>query len=139
MQPSGGVGAGGSGLGLGQLFSSLLGGLGAGGGLASSPGDYVNSQEALEALMTQLLQAGGGGGAPPTADSVIAALPKIVITEENVSDFSNFDCAVCKDSFEADGGGLHKLPCGHYFHCDCIVPWLKQHNTCPVCRSALTE
>ena len=127
------------GLGLGQLFTSLIGCLSAGGGLASNPGDYVNSQEALEALMTQLLQAGGSGGAPPTAENVIAALPKIEITEETVSEYSEFDCAVCKDSFDVDGGPLHKLPCAHYFHCDCIVPWLKQHNTCPVCRSVLTE
>jgi hypothetical protein len=33
--------------------------IGGGGGLASNPGDYVQSQEALEALMTQLLQASG--------------------------------------------------------------------------------
>ena len=95
--------------------------------------------DALEALMTQLLQAGGGGGAPPTAERVLEALPKIEITEENVSEYSEIVCAVCKESFDADGGFLHKLPCSHCFHCDCIIPWLKQHNSCPVCRSALTE
>ena len=139
---SGAMGGGGAGAngapGLGQLFSRLIGGLSSGGGLASNPGNYVNSQEALEALMTQLLQAGGSTGAPPTEESVIKALQKVEITDENVSDFSEFDCAVCKDSFEVGGDALHKLPCEHYFHCDCIIPWLKQHNTCPVCRSALT-
>jgi hypothetical protein len=58
-QGGGGQGGqgGGQGLeGLGALLGSMIGG---GGGLASNPGDYVQSQEALEALMTQLLQASG--------------------------------------------------------------------------------
>ena len=26
------------------------------------------------------------------------------------------------------------MPCGHSFDPDCLKPWLKDHNTCPVCR-----
>ena len=93
-------------------------------GLSSNPGDYVNSNEALEALMTQLLQASSGSsGAPPTETNVMESLESIAVTDENINSLE-CDCAVCKDEFEL-GETYHHLPCNHYFHCDCIKPWLE--------------
>lgn len=25
-------------------------------------------------------------------------------------------------------------PCGHYFHNDCLKPWIERTNSCPICR-----
>ena len=65
---------------------------------------------------------GGSTGAPPVASNVMEALATIPVTCENIATLES-DCAVCKDSFQLDET-YHLLPCKHYFHCDCIKPWL---------------
>ncbi|KZV27381.1 hypothetical protein F511_02490 [Dorcoceras hygrometricum] len=71
---------------------------------------------------------------PPASRSVIAALPTIKISKKHVR--SDSMCAVCKETFEL-GSQARKLPCKHIYHPDCIVPWLEQHSSCPVCRQEL--
>ena len=35
---------------------------------------------------------------------------------------------------------IKKLRCGHYFHCECIDPWLlKNKAVCPVCRRGIFD
>lgn len=33
-----------------------------------------------------------------------------------------------------DGDKCIALPCMHIFHADCIKTWVKDHNTCPICK-----
>lgn len=57
------------------------------------------------------------------------------MTEEHVG--SGLECPVCKDDYGL-GERVRQLPCNHLFHDGCIVPWLEQHDSCPVCRKSLT-
>ncbi|XP_047330444.1 E3 ubiquitin protein ligase RIE1-like [Impatiens glandulifera] len=43
------------------------------------------------------------------------------------------ECCICLNEYE-DGTDLHALPCGHHFHAQCIVKWLKMNATCPLCK-----
>lgn len=47
-------------------------------------------------------------------------------------------CAICRDAFQ-NQAVLISLICKHYFHEECIIPWLKTTATCPVCRRALKD
>ncbi|GAA5826713.1 hypothetical protein JCM11251_002865 [Rhodosporidiobolus azoricus] len=42
-------------------------------------------------------------------------------------------CPVCLCDYEDDDAVL-QTTCGHGFHEDCLVSWLKEHASCPVCR-----
>ncbi|EJU00153.1 hypothetical protein DACRYDRAFT_109569 [Dacryopinax primogenitus] len=102
------------------------------GGLPGRAGDYVFTQEALDALMTQLME-GSQHTARPASQETRDALPRHVVTTS--SDLLNRDCAVCKDDFEV-GQKTVALPCTHSFHDECILPWLELNGTCPVCRTS---
>ncbi|KAG7386765.1 hypothetical protein PHYPSEUDO_015273 [Phytophthora pseudosyringae] len=43
-------------------------------------------------------------------------------------------CPICLDDFE-DGADVKVLPCQHFFHVDCINPWLEgRSGRCPLCK-----
>ncbi|XP_009139092.1 E3 ubiquitin-protein ligase RZF1 [Brassica rapa] len=74
-------------------------------------------------------------GPPPAAKSSIDALPTVKIIQKHLKS-SDSHCPVCKEEFELKSEAK-QMPCKHVYHSDCIVPWLVQHNTCPVCRKEL--
>eukprot|EP01053_Blabericola_migrator_P002343 Blabericola_migrator_1__2342@NODE_1653_length_4078_cov_160_305410_g1076_i0_p1_GENE_NODE_1653_length_4078_cov_160_305410_g1076_i0NODE_1653_length_4078_cov_160_305410_g1076_i0_p1_ORF_typecomplete_len351_score54_33zfRING_2/PF13639_6/3_2e02zfRING_2/PF13639_6/3_3e15zfrbx1/PF12678_7/1_5e03zfrbx1/PF12678_7/7_8e09zfC3HC4_2/PF13923_6/5_1e02zfC3HC4_2/PF13923_6/3_2e08ProkRING_4/PF14447_6/2_5e03ProkRING_4/PF14447_6/3_7e07zfANAPC11/PF12861_7/1_9e03zfANAPC11/PF12861_7/2_9e03zfANAPC11/PF12861_7/6_7e07FANCL_C/P len=76
-------------------------------------------------------------GPPPAAREVRKELPRQRLTPETAVG----DCAVCQESFKA-GDLVTRLTrdaelCAHMFHDACLMPWLQQHNTCPICRYEL--
>ncbi|KAJ4906684.1 RING-H2 finger C1A [Raphanus sativus] len=98
-------------------------------------GDYFFGP-GLEELFEQL-SAGATTrrGPPPAPRTSIDALPTIKISQRHLRS-SDSNCPVCKDEFEL-GAEAKQMPCNHIYHSDCIVPWLVQHNSCPVCRQEL--
>ncbi|KAA8544514.1 hypothetical protein F0562_022446 [Nyssa sinensis] len=95
-------------------------------------GDFYTGP-GLEELIEQLTMH-ERQGPPPAPRSSIDAMPTIKITQRNLNTDSH--CPVCKDKFEF-GSEARQMPCNHIYHSDCIVPWLVQHNSCPVCRLEL--
>ena len=45
-------------------------------------------------------------------------------------------CTICLED-HVPGELAARLPCGHLFHKDCVVEWLRRHCVCPVCRYEL--
>jgi len=88
----------------------------------------------LEALFEQLLLQNNRQGPPPAPQSAIDSMPVVKINRRHLDE--DPQCAVCKDKFEV-GAEAREMPCKHLYHTDCIIPWLVQHNSCPVCRHPL--
>ena len=96
-------------------------------------GDYAG--EDISRLVDELMRNDPGfRGPPPASETAVQALETIEFAKGS-ADLSD-ECPVCQDEFE-QGSLLTKLPCSHVLHPDCILPWLKLHNTCPVCRHEL--
>ncbi|XP_036371591.1 E3 ubiquitin-protein ligase RNF115 [Megalops cyprinoides] len=103
--------------------------------LHSNPGDYAWGQGGLDAVITQLLGQFENTGPPPAEKEKISSLPTVIVSQEQAD--SNMECPVCKEDYMV-GEPVRQLPCNHFFHSDCIVPWLELHDTCPVCRKSLS-
>ncbi|XP_068659208.1 probable E3 ubiquitin-protein ligase RHC1A [Aristolochia californica] len=87
----------------------------------------------LDELIEQLTR-NDQRGPPPAPRSSIEAMPTVKITQRHLRGDSH--CPVCKERFEL-GTECREMPCKHIYHSECIVPWLVQHNSCPVCRLEL--
>ncbi|XP_065596229.1 LOW QUALITY PROTEIN: E3 ubiquitin-protein ligase RNF115 [Cyrtonyx montezumae] len=103
--------------------------------LHSNPGDYAWGQSGLDAIVTQLLGQLENTGPPPADRERISALPTVAVTQDQVD--AGLECPVCKEDY-AVAERVRQLPCNHFFHGGCIVPWLELHDTCPVCRKGLS-
>jgi len=103
-------------------------------------GDYVFSQDALDQILTQLMEGANSTRPVAATEDIIDNLPRAVLEEG--SPLLGENCAVCKELFSLTSENpedqvVVTLSCNHAFHEGCIVPWLKSSGTCPVCRFAL--
>lgn len=97
-------------------------------------GDAVFTQEALDRIITQLMEASPQtNAAPPASESAIQRLEKKKVDDEMLGPEGKAECTICIDEIKK-GDEVTVLPCKHWYHGDCVVLWLKEHNTCPICR-----
>ncbi|XP_022147192.1 E3 ubiquitin-protein ligase RING1-like [Momordica charantia] len=66
----------------------------------------------------------------------VAAIPTVVISSAILELDPVLICAICKDHFVLEDEAK-QLPCSHLYHPDCILPWLSNHDSCPLCRFKL--
>ncbi|MCO5575890.1 hypothetical protein L7F22_029696 [Adiantum nelumboides] len=103
--------------------------------LPGTIGDYFVGP-GIEHLIQQLAENDSNKyGTPPASKSAVTALPTVTISKDHLGTDAA-QCAVCKEEFELLLQ-VKQLPCSHMYHPDCILPWLEQHNSCPVCRHEL--
>ncbi|XVE78722.1 hypothetical protein DITRI_Ditri14bG0001500 [Diplodiscus trichospermus] len=73
---------------------------------------------------------------PNSHKSSMESVATVKISSSYLESDSSLLCAVCQDSLLLDSDAK-QLPCKHLYHPDCILPWLSNHNSCPLCRSTL--
>ncbi|KAL2126489.1 hypothetical protein VTI74DRAFT_821 [Chaetomium olivicolor] len=101
---------------------------------AAVHGDAVFTQEALDRIVTQLMeQSPQTNAAPPASQSAIDRLEKKKVDDEMLGPEGKAECTICIDEINK-GDEVLVLPCKHWYHGECVVLWLKEHNTCPICR-----
>ncbi|CAG9329699.1 unnamed protein product [Blepharisma stoltei] len=104
---------------LGRLF----------GDLSINPIEYLNQQlGSFDDIINQLSRRNGQQTHPASEESINRLKKRIVQRGEEIQ-----KCSVCMDDI-AEGTEANVLSCSHAFHPDCIQPWLRVKNTCPVCR-----
>lgn len=51
---------------------------------------------------------------------------------------SRISCSICYDCISSESILLH-LDCGHIYHDNCLLEWMKTSKTCPDCRKRITK
>lgn len=102
---------------------------------------FAGNQQMMDQITQMIMENDPNNyGPPPAAEVVRDNLPSEVLTAERAESLPD-GCAICQDKYQK-GELVNRLTqdsedCPHVFHSQCIIPWLKEHNSCPVCRFEL--
>jgi len=99
-------------------------------------GGEAAMEQVVRAVVERSLEEQSGPPIPPANESVRDALPRVVVTKEDMLDSTNAKCLVCLEEYKA-GSRATRMLCGHLFCTACIREWLRHANSCPVCRFEL--
>eukprot|EP00445_Apocalathium_hangoei_P040743 CAMPEP_0203971724 /NCGR_PEP_ID=MMETSP0359-20131031/98623_1 /ASSEMBLY_ACC=CAM_ASM_000338 /TAXON_ID=268821 /ORGANISM="Scrippsiella Hangoei, Strain SHTV-5" /LENGTH=214 /DNA_ID=CAMNT_0050909709 /DNA_START=5 /DNA_END=649 /DNA_ORIENTATION=+ len=44
------------------------------------------------------------------------------------------ECELCLEDYQ-EGEEVLRMPCMHFFHSKCVLPWMQKSYTCPVCNT----
>ncbi|SCM24286.1 E3 ubiquitin-protein ligase, putative [Plasmodium chabaudi chabaudi] len=93
----------------------------------------------LDQVLTIIMESDPSrNGPPPASEEIIKNLKVEKLTLERAQELES--CAICREEYK-ENDEVHRITdnerCRHVFHCDCIIPWLKERNSCPTCRFEL--
>ena len=80
---------------------------------------------------------------PPTSESALKKLKRFPLSEkyckkDKKGKIELPSCCICLSDIEMKEETV-LLPCGHMFHWNCCLSWLKGNNTCPMCRFVIKD
>ena len=80
---------------------------------------------------------------PPTSESALKKLKRFPLTDKYCKKTKDGkielpSCCICLSDIEKNEETV-LLPCGHMFHWNCCLNWLKGNNTCPMCRFVIKD
>jgi hypothetical protein len=97
-------------------------------------GDFA-TDAGFDEIVTQILnQFDPTANTQRISEEDLQHLPRSKVSQQHVDNESQ--CTTCMDQFNLNEE-VGELGCHHIFHPDCIIPWLRSHNTCPVCRATI--
>ncbi|KAL1206480.1 E3 ubiquitin-protein ligase BIG BROTHER [Cardamine amara subsp. amara] len=63
------------------------------------------------------------------------ACPLRVVGDRHVAKrVTGADCPICLTELSSEMSRM-ELPCSHVFHSECVVKWLNNSTSCPICRA----
>eukprot|EP00177_Eucheuma_denticulatum_P003293 GFKZ01005947.1.p2 GENE.GFKZ01005947.1~~GFKZ01005947.1.p2 ORF type:complete len:172 (-),score=14.52 GFKZ01005947.1:606-1121(-) len=71
---------------------------------------------------------------PPASNEALSNLPRLQLPA--LPNGTRPTCPICTEDINPSDTAT-RLPCNHVFHLDCVLPWLRRHCTCPMCREEL--
>jgi hypothetical protein len=76
---------------------------------------------------------GSSAASPPVGTPTEKPKPKTPKRKRYTSTLK--ECVVCLEEYIDGESRVMRLPCGHEFHADCVVPWLtNRRRVCPICK-----
>ena len=90
------------------------------------------------AMLVAILDLLNGQRDHPVNKKLLDDLPEIPIKNVNKLENDKKRCNICLEDFN-NGEYVLILPCLHIYHTKCIKEWFNSNNTCPLCKSLITE
>ncbi|GMN64772.1 hypothetical protein TIFTF001_033852 [Ficus carica] len=77
-------------------------------------------------------------GSVPAAESAVEALENFRYQRscEDEDILNLMMCVICMEEVMI-GSHVTRMPCSHVYHSDCVLEWLHENHTCPLCRFKL--